>query len=82
LVPSKCSGEVEIISPIDPPLLIIQRRREPELDRWSFLDQLDRNEEASVESQRVRGDHVDFVSGVSRLSPAGSCSSKRVAPDH
>jgi hypothetical protein len=82
LVQSKSSGEFEIVSPVDPALLVVQRWSHSKLDRRMFLDQFDRNEEAAVESQRVRGDHVYIVSGVGRLLPAGSSSSKRVTPDY
>jgi hypothetical protein len=81
-VSSKCSGEVEIICPVDPALLVVQGWSDSELDRRMLLDQLNRNEEAAIENHRIRGYHVDLLRCVGRLLPAGSSSSKRVAPNH
>jgi hypothetical protein len=55
LVLFKSSGEIEVVSPVDPPPLIVSARGEAQCDRGSMLDQIDRDEETSIEFQAVRG---------------------------
>jgi hypothetical protein len=79
LVPSKCSLEIEVVRPINAPLLVVQRRRYSKLNRRAFLCQFDRDEEATVEVHRVRGDYIDFIGRVRGLLPACSSAAKCVA---
>jgi hypothetical protein len=81
LVLSKCSREIEVVGPIDPPLLVVQRWRNTKLDRRPFLDQPNRDEETSVEIHGICGDNIHFVGGVRRLLPARPSATKRVAPN-
>src|SRR5262245_45986542 len=64
MVPSKCSREVEIVGPIDASFLVVTARLQTKRDRGTVLDDLDRDQEASVELEVVGTDRINFLRGV------------------
>jgi hypothetical protein len=48
LVRSKSSGEIEVISPVDTPPLVVQARPDAQSDRGAQVNEIDWNEEATV----------------------------------
>jgi hypothetical protein len=81
LVPSKCSREVEVVSPIDAAPLIVQARTHPKCDGRPTLDASDRNEEAPIEFEVVRSDRIDLIGGVRPSDEPLSASARTLATD-
>src|SRR5438034_2505033 len=63
-LPGQCSREIEIVSPIDSPLLIVQARAQTKRDLGTTLNPSDRNEEAPIELEVVGSDRIDLLGGV------------------
>jgi hypothetical protein len=81
LLRSKCSFEVEVVSPVDALTLVVEAGFEPQRDAWSVRNLLDRNKESSVYFQAVRGDRIDLLGGVRSSPKALSSASRAHAPD-
>jgi ribosome-associated protein len=82
LVLSQSSGEVEIVSPVDPPPLVVSARREAQRDRGSMFDQIDRDEEAPIEFQAVRAYGVDLRRRVGAPNESLGTSAGALTTDH
>jgi hypothetical protein len=78
LVPSKCSGEIEVVRPVDTPPLVVAGRSNAELDRRPFLDKFDWEQEAAIKVHGIRGNHIHLIRRVRRLLPTRSSSTERV----
>ncbi len=63
LAVSKCSREVEIISPGDASPLVVSRRVQPEADLVS-RKLLDGKKEAAIELVAIRSEGIDLVCGI------------------
>src|SRR6185437_15780688 len=63
-VPAKCSGEFEVLGPVDPASLVVLRRSKSEPNCREPIDPLDRNEIAAVELVAVRCDRIDLFARV------------------
>jgi hypothetical protein len=59
--PLKCSPELEIPGPVDAQLLVVPRRRKPQLDERTGHRHLDWQEVRLTEFFAIRGDRVDLT---------------------
>jgi len=83
LVPSQCSREVEIVSPVDPFSLVVSGWGKSKADFLEALGVSDGNEETSIELQAVEGERIDFLACVQAPDESVSVPSASTAPcDH
>jgi hypothetical protein len=64
LVPSKCSREVEIFSPINALALVVATRLDPQADAGAIRDEFNRDQKASIEVETVSADCINLLRGV------------------
>src|SRR6266516_6356126 len=72
--------EVEIVGPIHPPSLIVEGRRQPQLDGRSVLETVNRQEEGASEFRTVRSESVDLVGRITALTAAWTIAVAEIAP--
>jgi hypothetical protein len=82
LVPSKFSREVEVVSPIDAPLLIVSTRGKAQSDRRPVPDKRNGNQKASIEFEVVGGNAIHLLRRVAAPDEALSTSSSALATDY
>jgi hypothetical protein len=67
LKPSQCSREIEVLSPVNPLLLIVSRRSETKSNFLHSFRMSNRHEETPVKFQGVEREGIDLIS---RVKPA------------
>jgi hypothetical protein len=81
MVPSKCSLEVEIVRPIDAPPLIVSAGINAQSYLRAILYKGNRNQEATIEFEVVRGDRIDLLGGISTPDESVGAPSRALAAD-
>jgi hypothetical protein len=81
LVPSKCSREVEIVSPIDAVALVVATRLDSQRDARPIGDQSDRDQKAPIDLQAIGRNRINLICGV-RLFPKAFCCAPRTDAEH
>jgi hypothetical protein len=64
LVSLQCSFELVRLCPIDPPLLTVARRNEPQLDHRATGEDARRQEIAPIYVKAIRREEIDLICGV------------------
>jgi hypothetical protein len=83
LVPSQCSREVEIVSPVDPFSLVVAGWGESKADLLEAFGVSDGDEETSIELEAVERERIDFLPCVQAPDESVSVPSASTAPgDH
>ena len=78
---SKCSGEIEVVSPVNPPPLIVSARCQAQSDRRPILHEMDWDKEASIEFEAIGAYCVDLLRRIPAANESVSASTGALAAD-
>jgi ribosome-associated protein len=81
-MPPQCSREVVVVSPVDPPTLVVSARTKPQRDCRSVLDKGNWNQEGAIEFEAVSADRVYFLRCVASPDKSVSSATGTFAADH
>jgi transposase len=81
-VAAQCSGEFEVLGPVDPPSLIVLGRNKSKLNSRESIDSMNGNQKAAVKLIAVSRNCVDLVARVRPLEHSRSGPATGIAANH